>query len=50
MDKSNKKHLERLLDDGKKKIMAYMEQHGVDPGHVKSVKNDRFNGHPFEKF
>lgn len=32
------------------KIIAYMEKINADPGHVKSVKNDRFNGHPFEKF
>ena len=50
VNKENKKHLERLLNEGKHRIIAYMEKHGMDASHVKSVKNDRFTGHPFEKF
>jgi len=51
VDKSNKRHLERLLEQGKKKIVAYMKNSlGADDKAVQAVLGDRFTGHPFVKF
>merc|ERR1712032_850631 len=49
-DKSNRKHLERLLAEGKKNIMQYMSTHNLGENHIQTVQSDRFTGHPFEKF
>lgn len=50
VDKSNKRHLEPLLLEGKKKIMGYLKAHGASDKSVQSVNSDRFTGHPFTKF
>jgi hypothetical protein len=50
VDKSNKRHLDRLLDQGKKKIVAYLKNSGADEKTVQSVMSDRFTGFPFVKF
>jgi hypothetical protein len=50
VDKSNKQHLERLLTEGKRKIISYMKDRNIDEKAIAGVSSDRFTGFPFQKF
>lgn len=50
VDKSNKRHLERLLADGKQRILGYLKQTGATDAAVRSVAQDRFDTFKFKQF
>lgn len=50
VNKANKQHLERLIKEGKEKILAYARRLNVDGKQLAEISNDRFTGHPFKQF
>jgi hypothetical protein len=50
VDKSNKRHLERLLAEGKQRILGHLTQTGASEAAVRSVAQDRFDTFQFKQF
>jgi len=50
VDKSNKRHLERLLEEGKQSILKYLRANGATETAIRSVAQDKFGTFKFKQF
>ena len=50
VDKSNKRHLERLLSEGKSRIAAHMKRAGADQTTLETLLSDNFGTFKFKQF